>query len=245
MYEQRPPVGRHYSQPYAGYGESSKRPRTASEGQVPLYNQQPQGLEGTQFTERPYPGQNAAFPNTYLQQPSPQGSYYNNFAAPNQVSNTAARDQYFAQRLNTIPTGNNNAYDPNSARSPQSPFFPPQPQTVRYQQSPQQGYNMAMLSPTGAQRVETTQSAFESLGLTASGQPSPELRGPDMSGMTQPTYGRMNTGGYGTVPVSSADRRDSYQYQQVTQNMSVGNLMYSSGPTMQTSAVSGPLDHTY
>jgi hypothetical protein len=246
-YDPRP---RNYSQQagvtYSPYAESSKRPRTASEGHVPLYNG---AIESAQFTERPYPAQNTTFPNSYLQQSPQPGNFYNHFTPAPQVSTTTARDHYFAQRLNSLPTNPSSTYDPNSARSPQSPFFPPQPRSLGYVQSPQQPHynNMAgMISPTVPQRVETTQAAFEGLGLATSGQPSPGMRGADMSAMVQPTYGRMNTSsGYEHLPLSATSRRDSYQYQQNTQNMSVGNLMYSSGPTMQTSAASGPLEHSY
>lgn len=246
-YDPRP---RNYSQQagvtYSPYAESSKRPRTASEGHVPLYNGQ--SIDNTQFAERPYSGHNTTFSNSYISQSPQPGNFYNHFTPSPQVSTSTARDHYFAQRLNSLPANPSSAYDPNSARSPQSPFFPPQPRSLSYAQSPQQAqYNMAgMISPTVPQRVETTQAAFEGLGLATAGQTSPGLRGSDMSGMVQPTYGRMNTSsGYEQMPLSATSRRESYHYQQNTQNMSVGNLMYSSAPTMQTTGASGPLDSSY
>jgi hypothetical protein len=250
-YDQRPSIGRHFSQQstasYPGtmsYDESSKRPRTGSEqGQTPTFNQQPLG--SPQYAARLYPEpqpspfssfapQGGNFPYSYTQSP--------------QASSAAARDQYFAQKLNT-QTISALPYDQNPQRSPQYHHFPPQPQAIHFQPSPrQQGQYSAsqMLAPSPPLRMESTQASFEGLGLSSSrGQISP-LGGLSMTQMAPPIYGRT---GANMTYLQSSDRRDSYQAYQspnLNPNLSSGSLatIYPRSPAVTTSGPGG-LDPGY
>lgn len=245
-YDQRPSMGRHYSQQstasYPGgmsYDESSKRPRTGSEqSQTQAFNQQP--LESPQYAGRLYPEpQQSAF-SSFAPQVPQAGNFSYTYSQSPHTSSTAARDQYFAQRLNT-QTGATSPYDQNPQRSPQYQNFPSQPQAIHFQPSPrQQGqYGASQMMAPSPPRIESTQASFESLGLSGRGPLSP-LGGP-MPQMAPPTYGRMGTN-MGYLPSSTAIGRESFQgYQSPNPNanLSAGSMapLY---PTRSPVTTSGP-----
>jgi hypothetical protein len=249
-YDQRPPMGRHYSQQPTGayqgmsYDESNKRPRTGSEhGQTPTFNQQ-QPLDSPQYRAMYQDPQQSGFSSF-----PPQGGQAGNFSyaysqSPN-ASNLVARDQYFATKLNT-QTGAPSPYD-QSQRSPQYQTFPPQPQAIHFQPSPRQQYGGMMAPSPPAPRLDSALGSLENLGLRG---PISPIGAPPASQMAPPTYGRMNT----NMPyLPSSGRRDSYQgaFQSPNPNtnLSAGSMagmpgMYARSPAVTTSG-SGGLEGGY
>jgi hypothetical protein len=237
-YDQRPPMGRHFSQQstssYSGmsYDESSKRPRTGSEqGQPPAFNQP---LDSPQYRGLYPDPQQTAF-TTFSPQAAPAGTFSYTYSQSPHSSSLTARDQYFHQRLNTQP-GTASPYD-QPQRSPQYQTFPPQPQAIQYQPSPrQQGQYGGMMAPSPpAPRLENT---LESLGIR---NPLSPTGPPPALQMAPPTYGRMTT----NMPyLPSSGRRDSYQGFQSPNpnaNLSAGSMagMYARSPAVTTSGPGG------
>lgn len=244
-YDQRPPMGRHFSQQSTGsysgmsYDDSSKRPRTGSEqGQTPAFNQ---ALDSPQYRGLYPDTQQSAF-TSFSPQTAQAGNFSYAYSQSPHSSSLAARDQYFAQRLNT-QTGAASPYD-QPQRSPQYQAFPPQPQAIQYQQSPrQQGQGQGqygMMAPSPSPRLE---SGLETLGIR---NPVSPTGGPPTLQMAPPTYGRMTT----NMPyLPSSGRRDSYQAFQTpapNANLSAGSMagLYARSPAVTTSG-SGGLEGGY
>jgi hypothetical protein len=248
-YDQRPQMGRHYSQqstasyPVMSYDESSKRPRTGSEqGQTPTFNQQP--LESPGYRGLYPDPQQSAF-GSFSPQGQQAGPFSYSYSQSPHASTIAARDQYFAQKLNT-QTGTPSLYDQPS-RSPQYPNFPPQPQAIHYAPSPrQQGQYGTMMapSPPASRLIDTTQASLESLGIRG---PNSPVGAPPVLQMAPPTYGRMST----NIPyLPSSGRRDSYQGFQSPNpnaNLSAGSMagMYATRSPAVTTSGPGGLEGGY
>jgi hypothetical protein len=253
-FDQRPQMGRHYSQQstssYQGmsYDDSNKRPRTGSEhGQTPTFNQQ-QPLETPQYRGL-YPDPQQSGFGSFSQQGGQAGGYSYTLSSqsPN-ASNMAAREQYFAQRLNTQADATS-PYD-QSQRSPLYQAFPPQPQAIHYQPSPRQQYGGMMESSSPASRLDSALGSLENLGIRG---PISPIGPPPALQMAPPTttYGRMTT----NMPyLPSSDRRDSYQggFQSPSPNanLSAGSIagmpgMYATRPPTVTTSGSGGLEGGY
>ncbi|KAF4624734.1 hypothetical protein G7Y89_g13435 [Cudoniella acicularis] len=242
--QQRPQTGGHYSHQstasiigsYNSDEGPNKRPRTGSEHSS--YSQQhtldspgyPRGMYNDPQYANPFagPGQQPPYTFPYAQSPS--------------TDSMSSRDQYFPRPLNTQP-GNSPIYDPNSQRSPQSSFFPGQPQTMRYQHP--------TLAPSPTQRIHNPANTFEGLGIGTRTQ-MPGMQAPGMTGMAPPTqYGRTNTSPtYGSLS-SSGSRRDMYtEYSSPNQGVSAvtmgGGLMATRAPSaVSTTSAPGSLEGAF
>ncbi|KAH8668146.1 velvet factor-domain-containing protein [Tricladium varicosporioides] len=207
--QQRPPVGRGQS---VGHQSShsitgsfsdegpNKRPRTGSEQSS--YSQQ-QPLDSPGYPPRMYSDPQSGYPNPYSAQAQQQQYGYTYAQSPSTESSSTNREQYFNPRLNT-QSSISPTYDPSSQRSPQSAFFPSQPHTLRYQQS------MPILAPSPTQRVQSTQNAFDGLGLVTRTHIPPTMQASGM-GMAPPQqYGRMNTSPSYSSLASQVSRRDMF-----------------------------------
>jgi hypothetical protein len=227
-YEQRQQISRTFSQSTAsasGYSDdaSNKRPRTGSEQSSTFSQHQP--LDSPQYPPRMFSGSAQSFSDPFAAQQQPYGYTYTQ--SP-QSSSMSSRDQYFAQRLNT--QAGNSPFDPSSQRSPQSAYFPPQPNAIRYQTQP-------LLAPSPPQRTHSaqTQSSFEGLGLNTRTQMSPAMQATGMTGMQPPTYGRMNTApAYGGLAQSS-----TYGDYPTHSGPMGASLLGTRGPSMSTTSAPG------
>lgn len=230
-----------------GYDDSNKRPRTGSEhGQTPTFSQQ-QPLESPQYRGMYSDPQQSGFSG--FSPPGGQaGSYSYTYSSQSPNTSLAARDQYFANKLNT-QTGTTSPFD-QSQRSPQYQTFPPQPQAIHFQASPRQQYGGMMAPSPAPPRLDSTLGSMENLGLRG---PISPIGPPPSLQMAPPatTYGRMPT----NIPyLPSSGRRDSYQGGFQTPNpnanLSAGSIagmpgMYATRSPAVTTSGSGGLEGGY
>ena len=260
-YDQRPSLGRQYSQTsYQGsmsYDESSKRPRTGSEqSQTPSFNQQV--LQSPNYSRSLYAEPQQSPYGSFAQQAQQQSNFayqYGASGSPHGSSTSQSqRDSYFAQKGLNTQTAAVSPYV-QSARSPDYPQYPPQPQAIAYHQRPQEQYATSQLvSPQPSLRMgmdTPTQSQFESLGISEAISPLIPAPMPTLqSSMAPPSYGRQGVGMYSATP----SRRESYTTYQSSipaVSMSAGSMagnmagIYSTRAPVVTTSGPGILDANY
>jgi hypothetical protein len=207
QYDPRPPMRSEYTHHSAvslsgSYSDEgpNKRPRTGSEQSFhshPLDSPQYPG-SGRMFNDSPQytnpfgpSGTPSFFPAyTHTQSPSSSSMY--------------SREQYFPQRLNS-QSDSSPVFD-QSQRSPQDPYFPPQPQAVRYTQQSQP----LVGAPTIPQRIHGGGAQPYPLGIDTRIAPVMQPP-PNITGMPPPVYGRPNPN-YGPLTASPVSRRGGEIY---------------------------------
>ncbi|TQS38655.1 hypothetical protein Golomagni_00836 [Golovinomyces magnicellulatus] len=176
------------------YEESSKRPRTSTDTvQLPTYMQHSQALS---YPPRQYSDSQQSAYLPYSSQSQQSGAFsYTCEPSPVFPHTTTPRQQYFTQQ---VDTGDPPPYDLQIQRSNTNAYFP------GHQNA---NYSNSIIS--NLPRIDSSQSAYEGLGIVSRGQPSPTGM-PSMTDMI-PMYARLNSGtAYTNVSLSPPDRRDTY-----------------------------------